>query len=216
MINNDVDIAWAAGLFEGEGCIYLGDKAKVRRQRALMINMTDRDVLERFHEIVDCGTVKPIKINREKYPHWKPQWVWRANAWPDIVDVLLTFLPHLCGRRREKALALLADPPRDPNAPRKTHCLRGHPLSGPDADVYVHPDRPGHRICRACVRARKADDAPSTLFELPAPEPAPPIRAARPPRERRMAGECSACADGHCRSCSDSGCQHECDLAVLL
>lgn len=42
------------------------------------------------------------------------------------------------------------------------------------------------------------------------------LRAARPPRERRMAGECSACADGHCRSCSDSGCQHECDLAVLL
>jgi hypothetical protein len=31
-----------------------------------------------------------------------------------------------------------------------THCLRGHPISGPDADVYI--SKRGQRQCRACVR----------------------------------------------------------------
>jgi hypothetical protein len=33
----------------------------------------------------------------------------------------------------------------------KTHCVRGHPLSGPN--LYLRPDRPGHRHCRACAKA---------------------------------------------------------------
>jgi hypothetical protein len=47
---------------------------------------------------------------------------------------------------------------RSPTAPtavnaRKTHCLRGHPLSG--ANLYEPPSRPGRRYCRECVRMRK-------------------------------------------------------------
>ena len=36
---------------------------------------------------------------------------------------------------------------------RKTHCLRGHPLSG--ANLYV--DGRGHRTCRACRRERRQE-----------------------------------------------------------
>lgn len=32
---------------------------------------------------------------------------------------------------------------------RKTHCVRGHPLEGPEADLK--PDSRGRRICRKCV-----------------------------------------------------------------
>lgn len=38
---------------------------------------------------------------------------------------------------------------------RQTHCLRGHPLSGADADVYI--DKNGYRYCRACGRIRHAE-----------------------------------------------------------
>lgn len=41
-----------------------------------------------------------------------------------------------------------------PNAinARKTHCLRGHPLSGDN--VYHRPDNPSRRNCVACQRQR--------------------------------------------------------------
>lgn len=35
---------------------------------------------------------------------------------------------------------------------RATHCVRGHPLDGPGADVFT--DRRGKRHCRACKRIR--------------------------------------------------------------
>ena len=39
----------------------------------------------------------------------------------------------------------------------KTHCKRGHPLVGPDADVRVTPD--GKRQCRKCIRIVRAERA---------------------------------------------------------
>lgn len=37
---------------------------------------------------------------------------------------------------------------------RGATCARGHDLSGPRADVYIHPQR-GTRDCRACKRYRR-------------------------------------------------------------
>ena len=35
---------------------------------------------------------------------------------------------------------------------RRSRCSAGHPLEGPDADVYIHPDHPTWRHCRKCRR----------------------------------------------------------------
>lgn len=37
----------------------------------------------------------------------------------------------------------------------KTHCVRGHPLDGPD----IHIDKRGRRQCRACEPARHREAA---------------------------------------------------------
>src|SRR6266498_3719295 len=39
---------------------------------------------------------------------------------------------------------------------RRSHCAAGHPLEGPDADVYIHPDHPTWRHCRKCRRKASA------------------------------------------------------------
>jgi hypothetical protein len=48
------DLAWAAGLFEGEGCFY-----EVRSGRsvhlALTIEMTDREIIQRFYDILHAA-----------------------------------------------------------------------------------------------------------------------------------------------------------------
>lgn len=33
---------------------------------------------------------------------------------------------------------------------RRSHCAAGHPLEGPNADVYIQPGRPTWRHCRVC------------------------------------------------------------------
>jgi hypothetical protein len=50
-------VAWAAGLFEGEGCwnAYVRKGGKVQMQ--VRLEMTDKDVVERFAAIVGCGAI---------------------------------------------------------------------------------------------------------------------------------------------------------------
>ena len=144
--------AWAAGLFEGEGHIAHGQYTRTHRaypayRRQLVLGMTDRDCVERFCSVVGVGRVK---FRPAKKAEWSDVWRWECSRWEHIEMVLKKMLPYLGERRTAKAEELLANPARYANAPRKTHCLRGHELSG--ENLYVSPD--GRRNCRECNRIR--------------------------------------------------------------
>lgn len=94
-------LAWAAGLFEGEGCIELSPKR-------LTLEMTDQDTVERFAAIVGVGRITPRPPSQ---PHHKSSWRWQTAAWEQVFHVLDAFYPWLCARRRERALIVLSDPP---------------------------------------------------------------------------------------------------------
>lgn len=110
----EVDMAWAAGLFEGEGCInyspVVGSPWGQRRRR-LNLEMTDGDVVRRFASIVGAGNVRRSRrqnrVNRENH---HTIYIWECGRWADTERILQAFLPYLGKRRRKKAEALLADP----------------------------------------------------------------------------------------------------------
>ncbi len=115
MEENLTNWAWAAGLFEGEGCI---GPDEVR------LKMTDEDVVRRFAAIVGVGTVYPpyrqAQLNR------LPAWQWVTARRRNVEIILTRFLPYFGQRRAAKArqtLALLAA--RD----QKVHALKGRPMS---------------------------------------------------------------------------------------
>lgn len=150
MSPDKTEIAWAAGLFEGEGCIHIG-----ARNAGLMLRTTDHDVLVKFHRIVECGNIRgPLPVAE---PHHKPSWDWRAGSQADREAVLAAFLPWLGARRRERAQQML-DLPRIYHWQRaKSHCKNGHPFDGPDSDVHLTVDASGQvtvRRCRHCERRR--------------------------------------------------------------
>lgn len=100
------DIAWAAGLFEGEG--YVG----VRRQKGrknpnaqIIMSSTDEDVLRRFVAIVGAGKVYgPYTYSN---PKWKPYWQWQAQTYELVQHVVALLWPWLCTRRRAQAAEAL-------------------------------------------------------------------------------------------------------------
>ena len=108
------EIAWAAGLFEGEGCIYIGKK------RLICLISTDEDVVRRFHTIVGCGSVYLRDRTEERY---KDAWRWQTGTLKEIKEVLNLFLPYFGERRKAKALELL-DIQLLYN--KTTICRRGH------------------------------------------------------------------------------------------
>ena len=98
----ETDVAWAAGFFEGEGCIKATKKG---RFDAISLNNTDKDVIERFVDIVNYGNVNgPYKSGGRKHkPTYKPHWAWVVGKKSEVKRILEMFLPYLGKRRRQRA-----------------------------------------------------------------------------------------------------------------
>jgi hypothetical protein len=105
------DTAWAAGYFEGEGCIYTYMNGRVAGTRGgpyvrLTLCNTDLDSLQRFADIVGCGIVAEHsyygKTRLDGKPYKRAQ-IWRSYKPQDNGVILLAFMPWLGQRRRTKA-----------------------------------------------------------------------------------------------------------------
>ena len=135
------DIYWLAGLLEGEG--YFG----LRRQCDLVIEltMTDRDVVERFHRILDFGA-----RDERMLPSSKIAYGWSLTNQRHAAGLMMMLYPLMGERRQAKIRECLAAW-REKPLPKAmwTHCKHGHPLSG--GNLYRH--REGNyqkRRCRQC------------------------------------------------------------------
>lgn len=100
-MTRELGIAWAAGLFEGEGCITgrIGGTDIVAA-----IVMRDEDCIRRFAAIAGVGTVT-YQAARE--PNRSPMWRWQANG-SDAERVIVDLLPLLGVRRTARAREFLA------------------------------------------------------------------------------------------------------------
>ena len=97
------EIAWAAGLFEGEGCISQYQRG-AGDDLQLALVMTDEDVVRRFDQIVNRGIVYgpylPFSAGDRRKPFWR--WAALGDAAHDVLDLLG---PWLMSRRVAQARA---------------------------------------------------------------------------------------------------------------
>lgn len=98
------DIAWAAGLFEGEGTIVAGRKPQYIR---LALGMTDRDVVERFASILG-GAAQSWYPPRVQSSGRKRMWYWIATG-QRAANVIRLLMPYLGERRSSRAAVALND-----------------------------------------------------------------------------------------------------------
>lgn len=93
----DIDLAWLAGLFDGEGCISFGTGKKQPHTIRLRIVLKSRDkfVIERVLSIAGYGRLH----HRVPTDAWRPgasdQWEWDGHRAADNHKLLNDLLPHL-------------------------------------------------------------------------------------------------------------------------
>jgi hypothetical protein len=98
------DLMWLTGLFEGEGTITtLGQQGTW----TLAVSMSDRDVIDRFHQLIGRGsvTVVPRRNQRKRVDgsDRKTMYQWRLCGKQAVLVSLCQMLPHLGERRATKA-----------------------------------------------------------------------------------------------------------------
>jgi hypothetical protein len=88
-VATETEIAWAAGLFEGEGSITYIPRG-LHPDLQVAINMTDEDVVRRFEAVVDRGRVygpyHPPSHGDRRKPFWR--WMATGDAGHDVLDAL--------------------------------------------------------------------------------------------------------------------------------
>lgn len=103
----DTDLAWAAGIVDGEGCILIyeahtktGDTWVLR----LIVTNTDMRMLDRLRVIFNCGN---IAIQRRRDSRHKTAWRWEVSA-KKAEQVLSLIKPYLVNKRDQAEVGLLS------------------------------------------------------------------------------------------------------------
>ena len=126
-------IAWAAGLYEGEGSIGM---ARAHRYSRLALGMTDQEPVEWFREILGFGSIRPQP--RENY---KTMYRFEGGGWVHTAQTYIWFEPYLSPRRLAQFNAVLEQKPVRPTSP---DCGRAS-----DAGYHKHLQN-GEPSCEQC------------------------------------------------------------------
>tara|TARA_R100000406_G_scaffold37605_1_gene24978 strand:+ start:343 stop:786 length:444 start_codon:yes stop_codon:yes gene_type:complete len=107
-MKSSTDIAYIAGLFDGEGSIYYarrpekkkkhtgkGYRTSMSQRISMEITMTDESVIRWVHEVLGCGTVvrKPRKGLRKDGTKYLMQYKWRCT-FRDAYYVCVLLFPY--------------------------------------------------------------------------------------------------------------------------
>jgi hypothetical protein len=159
--------AWAAGLFDGEGC------SSLLRHRTHAGYMTGElsvtqsslvgspEVLRRFGVVIGAGYISgPYRQRNATMDVYR----WKAAAFVDVERVIADLWPWLGDVKRAQAQRVLDVLHSQPELPRgnpawgnrKTHCVNGHEYATARLRPYVsrgvgNPRRDNHQ-CLACLR----------------------------------------------------------------
>ena len=107
------NLAWMAGIFEGEGYVQGRPRTYVRKDGRpfttvgfrLVVSMTDEDILQRFHDYAGIGTLRGPRVFPSR-PTSKPIWDCSVHG-ADAYALAVALLPWLGIRRREQCKAAI-------------------------------------------------------------------------------------------------------------
>ena len=104
-ITNPEKNIYFAGLFDGEGCIYVSKLPKTQRtyyNLSVVLCMCHEEVIKDFHRFYDCGTVH---ARSRKTPSGLTAYAWSAHG-KDALHVLEQLTPYLRTKKEQAKVAM--------------------------------------------------------------------------------------------------------------
>lgn len=147
------DLSWAAGLFEGEGCLFF-QKARTYQTASMKLGMTDKDVVTRFHAVVGLGNICPPRMLKSG----KQLWMWQVVGFANVQAIVAAFWNYLGDRRKAKAEEVLLAARKQVSPPwKRSLCIRGHRLVAENMYQWVSHTGKARRTCRLCDQIRNRE-----------------------------------------------------------
>lgn len=146
-MNNKTNIAWAAGLYEGEGSCVASKRKSRPNSPSISMRLTscDKDVIEKFHSIVQVGNQQTPHIPNNGLAK-KVQYIWACNNHSDIEKIINLFLPYLSERRTKQVNVVL-----DYIKSRKPPQSCGYDIGKPTRYGAQKHRNKGEPVCVTCL-----------------------------------------------------------------
>lgn len=111
-MSNDLMVAWAAGVLEGEGCFSIFHRKTAKHDHkslAIHCEMTDEDTVTKLHSVFNVGSILVRKNTSGRVDRRirKQTWIWSVQNHEGIYKVCNSILPYMGSRRTEKIKELL-------------------------------------------------------------------------------------------------------------
>lgn len=165
-MSDDTELAWAAGLFDGEGSSFVTTVKTGRVRIAMTVAQSgDPTVLDRFSKAVQKGYVAgpygPYGPDKERK---QPRYYWKVDTYDAVRSVADALWPYLSTPKKaqfevawakhlqsleEKPIRLRLGARKNNHQVKKTHCPQGHEYN--EANTYIYQ---GRRYCRPCNNRR--------------------------------------------------------------
>jgi hypothetical protein len=106
---SDVQLAWAAGVIDGDGCVTLDSPGAARcgtkrRRPAVIVDSTDIEILTELQTLFGGSLVK----KRRQQPHHRQAWSWRLYGADLVLALLRGVLPYMrCAVKVQRAALLV-------------------------------------------------------------------------------------------------------------
>lgn len=107
----EVEVAYLAGFFDGEGSIFISTEKhnscphKLRHHLTLRISNTNSDILHLLFSIFKVGVVKKQPTPEMETKGWTQDWVWVIVS-RGAVNLLEMMLPYLKVKKKQAELAI--------------------------------------------------------------------------------------------------------------
>lgn len=158
--------AWAAGLFDAEGCVSLtrhGSHAGYKVIDGAITQGGAAGVPEELRRFLSVTAIGKVYGPYEQEGATEPIYRWRAETPDKVRRVIHLLLPWLGEVKRRQAFAAFAVIDAQPVLPRgrvewgshKTHCVHGHEYATARVRPYVSrggPRRRDNKQCLECAR----------------------------------------------------------------
>lgn len=145
----NIEHAWAAGFWDGEGCVTIAVRNNTANPRIVAeVVQVNREVLDRFGKAVGIGKVNgPYK---QKNPNAQPYYSWRVEGLQNLLILKDAIYPYLGSVKKSQLMRAIDAKAEWEIDPR---CQSGHALTRGSTGKYY---------CKTCVTANgKARALPS-------------------------------------------------------
>lgn len=157
---NRETLAWAAGFFDGEGCMSISFSTKARNTPRTNIGQKEPELLERFRDStgIPASSLKLV-VNGRKFPCWYLNYYGFEKSQALIAQLW----PWLGPYKRSQAKRVLRgyinpwlEGATWGRANReKTHCPKGHEYTPENTSTYKTGKSYTSRRCKTCRRAQE-------------------------------------------------------------